>query len=828
MNPQIKSAIETGRLVLLFGAGASVTSVDRHNKQLLSGSDFAKLLAEEAGFTYKNEPLPVVYSAVQRTLGDRLIAILEEKYRHCKPSKEYEIISKYAWARIYTLNIDDALEIALSKHSGQLVNKRYISDTVHDQDQLFREIDYVKLNGSVDRINDGLIFSPKEYGKGSASPSLWYSELAEDFFKYKFIFIGTKLNEPLFYHQIERYRSVSGSKEQRSYVLIPSVTEIEKNSLEELNLEHIPGTLSDFTAWLQEAFPTPLSSNDLAMKRYPELEMMISLGRSKEIDHLVKAYQHVIPVARSFLTLSTAQAKHPGKIRDFYKGFKPDWQDILDEVPAKLISTTLIFNEIISTIDKGKTLLVITGPAGSGKSTLLKQLAIQLSDIGKAVYFIDYPVDNLKEIIFALESSNSERYCIFYDRVGSIAPDIENILTAGIMKKGYFVGAESQSVWDRRVASRLGKYSGNPFKMEEIGEDDAKNILIKLEKYGPWTRLSKLSRKERVHELLHKAKRQLLIGLLETTMGIGFEKIIERDYSTLTNEDERLLLVIVGLATANKVRLDQTYASRALAFAGLGRDVTNLCQNMGGILKLENGFITARHPVYIRHLFERVIEKCEINRGLLVLMEAFSVYGSPIIKKVGRNEGILFKSLINHSFLKDLLLADELLILNFYQSFEKRFENDGLFWLQYGLALRDFNRQPEAYDKLRTAYEAYPHPHTEHALAQQELVIASRSSSLSTAYSLLDSARKRLESLDKTLQSDDTYPIVTLSEGHTDIVRRYEGDEKAKIVATYYANLLERRIKVNVDGRLKRAWTKLTKYLVSGVWVEEDETGYSW
>jgi len=828
LNPQIKSAIETGRLVLLLGAGASITSLDRYNNQLLSGNDLAKLLAEEAGFSYQEESLSVVYSAVRKTLGDRLTSILEEKYRHCKPSKEFEILSKYAWVRIYTLNIDDAFEIALTRHSSQLVSKRYMTDAVHDQDQLFRELDYIKLNGSVDKIRDGLIFSPKEYGKGSASPTLWYSELAEDFFKYKFLFIGTKLNEPLFYHQIERYRSVSGGNEQRSYVLTPSATEIEKNSLDELNLEHIPGTLSDFTTWLQVTFPTPLTGNDLAMKRHPELEMMMSLARSKDPDYLVKAYQHVIPVGRSFLTITTAHAKQPGKIRDFYKGFKPDWQDILDEVPAKLMSTDLSYKKIITTFEKEKALFVITGPAGSGKSTLLKQLALQLSDNGKTVYFIDFPVDNLKEIVTALESSNSERYCIFYDRIGSLAQDLEDVLNSGIMKKGFFIGAESQSAWDRRVAARLEKYSGNPFKLEEINEPDAKNILIKLEQFGPWTRLSKLTQKERVHELLHKAKRQLLIGLLETTMGVGFEKIIERDYSTLNSEEERLLLVVVGLATANKVRLDQTYASRALTFAGLGRDVANLCRNMSGILKLENGFITARHPVYIRHLFERVLEKSEISKGLLVLMEAFSVYGSPIIKKVGKNEGILFKSLINHSFLKDLLSADEKLILNFYQSFEKRFENDGLFWLQYGLALRDFNRQQEAYEKLRTAFEAYPHPHTEHALAQQELVIASKSPSLATAYSLLESAKKRLESLDKTLQSDDTYPIVTLSEGHTDIVRRFEGDEKAKILATYYANLLERRIKLIADGRLKKAWTKLTKYLVTGEWIEEEATGYSW
>ncbi|WP_305838773.1 hypothetical protein [Photobacterium leiognathi] len=49
--------------------------------------------------------------------------------------------------------------------------------------------------------------SSQEYGSNSASEPLWYSELARDFHKYTFIFIGTKLKEPLFYHQIEKYKA---------------------------------------------------------------------------------------------------------------------------------------------------------------------------------------------------------------------------------------------------------------------------------------------------------------------------------------------------------------------------------------------------------------------------------------------------------------------------------------------------------------------------------------------------------------------------------------------------------------------------------------------
>jgi len=141
--------------------------------------------------------------------------------------------------------------------------------------------------------------------------------------------------------------------------------------------------------------------------------------------------------------------------------------------------------------------------------------------------------------------------------------------------------------------------------------------------------------------------------------------------------------------------------------------------------------------------------------------------------------------------------------------------------LQSGLASRSFDRQQEAFEKLKTAYEAHPQSHTEHALAQQEMIIACETHK-SRAYDLLENAKIRLEGLDKTLKSFDTYPIVTLSEGHTEVIRVHEGEEKARELARQYANLLEGRIKdFGHDPRLKEAWSKLTTYAVTGEWVED-------
>ena len=176
MNPLIKAAIEQGRLVLLLGAGASGACKDRGGQALMDGNALAQHLAGEAGLAYAGEALPVVYAASRRVLGTRADRLLEAAFKHTRPSREYEALARYPWARVYTLNVDDAFEQALRRNSKQHVNVRFRFDRIVDRSPFFDELDLIKLNGSVDRLAEGLIFSPQEYGVASAAAPLWYED----------------------------------------------------------------------------------------------------------------------------------------------------------------------------------------------------------------------------------------------------------------------------------------------------------------------------------------------------------------------------------------------------------------------------------------------------------------------------------------------------------------------------------------------------------------------------------------------------------------------------------------------------------------------------
>ena len=77
------------------------------------------------------------------------------------------------------------------------------------------------------------------------------------------------------------------------------------------------------------------------------------------------------------------------------------------------------------------------------------------------------------------------------------------------------------------------------------------------------------------------------------------------------------------------------------------------------------------------------------------------------------------------------------------------------------LAIRH-QREAGYLGQARTAFEAYPMPHTQHALGQQLLILGRKISERTAAMAYAEEARSLLEPLDEIMESDDTYPIVTL------------------------------------------------------------------
>lgn len=819
MNNHIKIQLQNARLVLFFGAGASFGSKNQEKENPPLAGELAEQLATHAGLSYEGEQLSDIYDAAKSTIGDlKLTEFLELKYKHCTPSAEYRYLAKFAFQRVYTINIDDSFEKALHLVQGKKFHVKQRADRVIDADQLFQTLCYIKLNGDIANPREGFIFSSQEYAAGAVRDLDWYSELAADFHKYTILFIGTKLDEPLFNHHIEMYKAKGQENSVKSYLLVPNISEIKKKVLENKNIYHIKGTLSDFVKWLKDQFPLPVSPEEILLNVRPEL-----VSKEKFSEEYLSLLDGVTPVTRN--TLPKITSDNAGRIRDFYKGFKPTWKDIIDDVPIALSKVDSFFESCLkNNIAKTGKLYMILGSAGSGKTTSLMQIALRLSDLGERVYYAVEFKSDIKKLVEHLEKYGGEKYYLIIERVADLAAPLGELFDSKAIKRAVVISAESISIWNFRVKHNLNAHVDGRVDISQIAELDVPGLLNKIKLYGVWTRLEKMTKKNRKINLYRQAKSQLLIGLLKTTYGEGYQEIIYKDYKRISNPSEKALVLLVSLASINRAPAQESTLTRALSSLGYKASVHAIASKLEGIVKYKNGAVNIRHPVYAENLLDRYVTVEEMSRMVHAYLSAFTVYSFPVVKHVDRNEASIYKLLVNYRNLDKLLRSDSKRILAVYSSYEKKFENEGLFLMQYGLALRGLGRHEDALEKLNLAKDAFPESHhIEHALAQQRIILATIIDDKPRAMQLFSLAEDVLSRLHKAkVNVFDRYPVVTLAEGHVQFLHKHGEIDLARDRAKKYHEQLRKLLNSSGDMRLNETVEKLTRYVVNRNWPSSD------
>src|SRR6185369_3323053 len=115
---------EKGNVVLFAGAGFSIGAENRIGIDPPLGNQLGEMLAQECGWPYEGEDLPIVYAQARSHLGSGgLEMLLERLYRDCKPAAWHQEVAKLYWYRIYTTNIDDVLENVYSSGAFQILDQ---------------------------------------------------------------------------------------------------------------------------------------------------------------------------------------------------------------------------------------------------------------------------------------------------------------------------------------------------------------------------------------------------------------------------------------------------------------------------------------------------------------------------------------------------------------------------------------------------------------------------------------------------------------------------------------------------------------------------------
>lgn len=784
MKAEIVEAIKAGNVVLFLGAGAALCCKSKNGEYLPTSAGLARDLAANASLDYKGEALAQVYKAANRKLGDSLFDYMRLRFQGTTPSEQLRTISRYPFPRIYTTNIDDSLEAAFTLERMSYT-PRSRKDKIIDIDCTYKDTQIVYLNGSIRQLSDGVLFSPNEYGKETAITSPWYREIASDFHRFTFIFIGTKLNEPVFFQEVEHFRQYFGSKNRRHYLVCPGASQIEVEGIADENIEYIDASFEGFCSELVKSISPPPTPISVVYARNPELNL-IPLFRpdSENILHFTK-FQKIDNQLVGY-------ADKRKRIRNFYRGFKPTWQDIVDSIPANLHFLG-VAQAAVEELAGQRGVIAIIGPAGSGKTTVLMQVAYWLGrSKNSPVFYLLEPINELDKYLLHLDDAIKAPYYLFIDKVSAVSDRISDYYSKSKSKHATIVCTERLSAWENRTRDQLDSTSLTEIKTDVINRDDAELILDKLSDYAPFAKLEKISHARQVEIIFNKAQRQLLIGLLEATTGEGFDDIIRNDYLSLGSDDDRHFVGLVGLATIHRLPMPEGLLSRAMSETGFASGIEEFVRRTAGVVSRGSAGLNARHSVYVEHLFENIIDLEEKKYLITSLLDSFEVYETPLARNIGRLENSIFKLTVNNRFLRNQFREDRVLVLSIFQRYEKFFSSDGLFWLQYGICLRTFGMHPEALEKLNQAKELYAIKQTLHAYAQQLLINAFERDDATRALAMAEEARGLLRDLDASKEIGE-YPLVTLSEHHVRVADKHQGRPAAKeIAANYMAELMNR------------------------------------
>lgn len=767
MDDYLKARLKEGNVILFLGAGASWGTANSLKKSPPGGKELARLLAEHVRLSFNSETdkLTEVAAVARRKLGDvAFFNFLDRHYGNCSPSNEQMALSKYSWRRLYTTNIDDSLERALGRGSDQRVRVINRDAPILDHVQGTDDLQLIKLNGCVNSMHAGIIFSVDEYAAEANRASTWYEELARDFGRYTFVFIGTQLDEPLFYHHIKRLMDATGYRNGQSYVVCPEFTDIQRENFSDKNIICCDAKFSDFVFFLRSSLGDGYSTKDIISHNTPGYISLFTSKKDRDLSDLLSEAYALVPVDRKHL--DATMPKHRGGLRNFYYGNIPVWRDILDSVPAELD----VGEKVRAAIHSGNRLVVLKGAAGCGKSTILMQAALRASSEGIRSFYVNTQ-EKFPRKALTLLGSNGEEVVAFVDDFEWCHEPIKDMLSGGEARHLRFVVAERANGW-ARIAHSFKDINAEVVSIERISKNDAKRIIGKLKDYGPWNRLSRLSCQGRINEIYEKSARQLLVGLKEATQGVGFEQIIKDEYYGANGDRERIAINVCAVVTMHRLKL--SYGTfDAVMQAVFGRLDCKRTDSLEEIIIDDGHALSLRHAVIADYLVRNVIAKDALFDAINYLLESLARFQSPLRNFAANIEYQIYSSVTNHKFLKSVLGNNE--CLDIYKRHEKNFEADGLYWLQYATFEYNLgaNYHVSALNHIRLAMEAYRGSYQiQHAFANMHFGLAVNASTREEAIALMEAATKILE--DQIAERvNDQYPITAIAKGRIGVYRRW-------------------------------------------------------
>ena len=364
----LAASLKAGQYNLLLGSGISRDS--RNRKGFLpSGETLRQELCQLKG-AHKSSSLQRVYATLTSTEIQEHIV---DRFIDCTPGNSVVKLGKFLWHRIFTFNVDDALQNAYLENSNLQT-----SVTIHFRDAYsevpnLTQVPVIHLHGWVQKADRGFVFSRDEYVRQTTAINPWMVLLTQFLPVEPFIILGASLDEmDLDYYLAHRTEITAREDRGPSILVEPHPDAVTENDCKRFNLELYQGTAEQFLDELLEYVPyrpTPLElipheTKNLLPPHVSDVEKLAFAADFELIPGIVNANSSV---------------------SRFFYGKIPTWEDLASNKDVgRPISATIAQKAInvLANPSSGPRIFLIEDRTGSGKSTIIRRAVFEMAKQG--------------------------------------------------------------------------------------------------------------------------------------------------------------------------------------------------------------------------------------------------------------------------------------------------------------------------------------------------------------------------------------------------------------------------------------------------------------
>ncbi len=686
-------ALGQNRVVLFAGAGFSRTAKNSLGEPMPLGRDFASTLWSFQRYPgpYDGTPLKDLYEALLTSGKSHadMRALLEAHLLCAEIPKDFEVIPKIFWHRIYTTNVDNLIT-EIYRHSGVETDvMSFPRMETRERDQSLEKFQVVYLNGRLPCRPEDVTFTARQYARRAGPHDPLYELFVGDYATKPTIFVGTELDEPLFFQYIEaRARRASAGIDElrpRSFLISPHISPPKRDSLRKaFNIVSIEADTQIFLNWLAQKIAALPTRIDVLKSTLPGLVEILQAEQAggrfiKELKHFGLLFHHV-PIE--------LEGTGSGEKSLFLLGASPRWEDILRDMDAPRAITDVAFQKTEETL-RGENRLkayMLLGPAGSGKSTILRRLGIRLSRSGYVVYLTNSEENVAPQIIARSLEAFDKRVVLLFDNAETVLGGIPRLLKElrTVSKAPVVIVAARTNDYDRKISRLVDDNEVEEISVPNLNRPEIEALIRTLETNNLLGELRGKAQSARIAAFEDRANKQILIAMREATSGEKFNDILKNEFGHLEPQEAKILYLCVALAT------DAGYRITRQEFVGCSEVVpAETLHILDRTLKQivvatgpSDDLLMLRHRLIAEYMVDQAAPRSLLREAYLriLAMLASQIRG---VSRRSRAFGF-YRDVINHYTIYRRFEENVDEARSIYDSLTPRFQEDSQFWLQYG------------------------------------------------------------------------------------------------------------------------------------------------